>query len=212
MKITLVTDNKKSWIIPYVEKLKKQLSKKHQVDWVLKYAQIRSGDAAFYLSCEGIIPPRILKLNKYNLVIHESALPKGKGWAPLNWQILEGKNKIPITLFEAADKVDSGDIYLQDYMRFKGHELAAELRHAQGEKTIELILKFITLWPDIKGRKQIGKSTYYKKRTPIDSQLDLNKSIKEQFNNLRIADNERFPSWFVYKGHKYILKIDKEKA
>jgi methionyl-tRNA formyltransferase len=211
MKITLVTDNPNSWIIPYVKKLKTSIAKRHQVKWVSSHDKIMHGDIAFYLSCGQIVKPSTLKMHKHNLVVHESALPKGKGWAPLNWQILEGKNTIAITLFEAAKKVDSGQIYLQDKMVFKGHELSDELRHAQGMKTVDLCQKFIKGYPNIKGKNQIGKSTYYKKRTVADSELNIDKSIKEQFNLLRICDNQAYPAWFKYRGHKYILKIIKDK-
>jgi len=48
----------------------------------------------FILGYHKIIKKEYLKNNKYNIVVHESDLPKGKGWVPLFWQILEGKNEI----------------------------------------------------------------------------------------------------------------------
>ena len=41
----------------------------------------------------------------------------------------------------------------------------------------------------INGSKQMGEATYYRKRNKNDSELDINKSIMEQFNILRITDN-----------------------
>lgn len=210
LKITLVADNLNSWIIPYVKKLKELLEKdKYQVFITDDANKIRLGDLAFFLSCEKIVSKEVLSLSKHNLVIHESKLPKGKGWSPLTWQILEGKNKIPITLFEAVTAVDSGDIYNQDTMAFKGNELVDELRVMQGEKTIELALDFVRSYPDIKSVKQKGKSSYYPRRRSSDSELDINKTIKDQFNLLRIVDNERYPAFFQYKGQRYIVKIFK---
>ncbi|EOB2070111.1 formyltransferase family protein [Campylobacter coli] len=54
-----------------------------------------------------------LKNNTHNIVIHASNLPQGKGWSPFFHQVIEGKNEITFSLFEADDKVDNGDIYLQ---------------------------------------------------------------------------------------------------
>jgi len=207
MKITLIVDNPDSWIIPYVEKLKSILELKHAVRMVNKYPQIRKGDLAFFLSCEKIVKPEILRLHKHNLVVHESKLPKGRGWSPMTWQILAGKNKIPITLFEAAKTVDSGPIYLQDHLNFNGHELIDQIRQEQGEKTIELIVKFVNAYPNAGSRKQRGQPTYYPRRTLQDSQLDVNKTIKQQFNKLRVVDNRRYPAFFYHRGHKYILAI-----
>jgi len=48
---------------------------------------------------------------------------------------------------------------------------------------------------------------------PVDSKIDVNKSISEQFNLLRMTDNERYPCYFDYKGHRYkitLKKIDTE--
>ena len=56
-------------------------------------------------------------------------------------------------------------------------------------------------------RKQEGVPSYYAKRTPKDSELNINKSIKDQINLLRTVDNDNYPAFFRYKGMKYILEI-----
>ena len=53
-------------------------------------------------------------------------------------------------------------------------------------------------------------SNYYPKRTPEDSKLNINKSLIDQFNLLRVADKDRFPTFFEHLGHRYILKIEKD--
>ena len=62
-------------------------------------------------------------------------------------------------------------------------------------------------FPKIKGVRQKGKSTYFRKRNPVDSKLDINLSIKKNFQNLRVANNNGWPAYFIYKKKKYILKI-----
>ena len=131
--ITVLVDHPNSWIIPYALKLIRELKiRKHQVFFAKRYEDIKSGDIAFFLGCLKIVPKNVLALNQHNLVVHESNLPKGKGFSPLSWQILEGKNVIPVALFEADEGVDSGSVYYRDQITFKGHELVDELRHAQG--------------------------------------------------------------------------------
>ena len=73
------------------------------------------------------------------------------------------------------------------------------------------MVKYLKKFPNLKQLKQSKKSSYNKKRTPKDSELNLNKTIKEQFNHLRINDNIKFPSFFIYKKTKYFIKIYKEK-
>lgn len=210
MIISLLCDNKDSWIIPYMKEIKEELiAMNHIVYCIDSYKYIIKGDLAFILGCEIIIPSSFLKLNRHNLVIHESALPSGKGWSPLTWQILEGNNKIPVTLFEAIADVDSGDIYLQDFLNLNGDELVDEIKHKQGLLSKKLVIEFVSKYPNIKGKKQHGKETYYKKRTPMDSELNINKTIVEQFNLLRVADNDRYPAFFYINEQKYIIKIFK---
>ena len=210
MVITILVDNKTSWIVPYAELLVKELSSDHDIQLVHESKQIPTGDIACFLSCENIIKKEIRARNKHNLVVHESALPQGKGWSPMTWQILEGKNEIPMTLFEAEDLVDNGVIYGWKILHFAGNELIDQMRKAQGEATIEMIKKFVASFPDNFGTPQRGDETFYSRRTPKDSELDANKTIAEQFNLLRVVDNERYPAFFNHKGKKYIIKIYQE--
>src|SRR3989337_1369707 len=109
MLIQVLIDNPNSWILPYGHKLVLELTNSgHESYLKHDHCDVTKGDILCLLSCEKIF--RRLDLNKHNLVVHESDLPKGKGWSPVTWQILEGKNHIPVTLFEASQSVDGGPI------------------------------------------------------------------------------------------------------
>ena len=209
MLVQLLVDNSNSWIIPYAIKLKEKIIKQFSfsVNLIYKHEDVINGDVLCLLSCEKIF--KKLHLNNYNLVVHESDLPRGKGWSPLTWQILDGKNIIPITLFEALDKVDAGKIYYKDYIKLSGDELLSEIKHKQGEKTIDLILNFLVDFNTIKGQIQVGESTFYRQRNYNDSELNVDDTIRNQFNLLRVCDNERYPAYFILNGKKYLLKIEK---
>lgn len=209
MKVQILIDNVNSWIVPYAQQLNKKLKALNIDSRLLHHSEdVEKGDILCLLSCEKIF--KDLALNQYNLVVHESALPHGKGWSPMTWQILEGKNEIPVTLFEAHEKVDSGVIYAQKHVKFDGTELIDEIRKKQALITEELILAFIAQFPNNEGVAQAGKSHHYPQRKPDDSQLDISKSLREQINLLRVCDNTRYPAYFEYNNQKYILKIYKD--
>ncbi|SHG34319.1 methionyl-tRNA formyltransferase [Fodinibius roseus] len=208
MKIQILIDNPNSWIIPYAQQLVDELSSEHESKLVHESSGVSEGDILVLLGCGEIF--KDLELNEHNLVVHESDLPRGRGWSPLTWQILEGKDEIPVTLFEAVDEVDAGPIYFQKTITFEGHELVDELREKQARATIKLIKKFINQYPNIEGKPQKGEATYYSRRTPKNSELDINKTIEEQFNLLRVCDNERYPAFFYRNGRKYKIKIAKD--
>ena len=149
LSISIVSDED-SWINDYISKFIERIEKnKHLISWEHNIKKVKNGDICFLLGCGQLMTKKVMTRNKINLVVHESAVPLGKGWSPLTWQILEGKNRIPITLLEVANKVDSGKIYLQDEIVFEGHELIDELRTVQASRTFMLCEKFIDNYPDL---------------------------------------------------------------
>ncbi|EAI9065366.1 formyltransferase family protein [Campylobacter lari] len=203
MKIALLT-SPNQWFVPYIKKLQKLIPNSLIF---YKHEQISDYDIVFILSYHRIISKEFLSKNKNNIVIHASNLPQGKGWAPLFHQVLEGKNEITFTLFEADEKTDNGDIYLQKKLILNGLELYEELRDKQANFIIELCLEFLKNFPNIKKIPQKGKESFYPKRASKDHELDINKTIEEQFNLLRISNNEEFPAFFYKNGKKFIIKI-----
>jgi len=208
MKIAILT-SKNQWFLPYALALQKQID--NCVIFKDHTMISDSFDIIFILGYHKIIEKEYLALHKHNIVIHESDLPEGKGWAPLFWQILEGKNTIVFTMFEAGQGIDDGEVYIRRTLHLTGDELNDELRKKQAELTMSMCLEFINNYDTFKtSSPQNGIESFYTKRTPKDSQLDTNKSIEEQFNLLRIVDNNEYPAFFYMNGYKYILKIEKE--
>lgn len=149
---------------------------------------------------------------KHTLVVHGSDLPKGRGWAPMAWQLLEGKNRIPVTLFEAAAAVDAGPIYLQEWITLNGTELNHEWRRLQSEAINRLCVQWVGEYPAVlnKARRQSGEPSFYPRRKPEHSQLDVTKTIADQFDLLRVVDNERYPAYFDMRGKRYRIRIEED--
>ena len=211
LSIAILSD-KKSWINTHLPRLVQSwLNKGHKVLWVHEKESLLQADFCFYLSYGQIVPFRILNMFKHNLVVHESDLPRGKGWSPLTWQILEGKKQVPVTMIEADEKVDSGPVYAQEWINLQGDELVEEIRAEQAEATIRLCEKFVTEYPQIlnTAKDQTGEGSFYPRRKPENSRLDPDKSLREQFNLLRVVDNNRYPAFFNLHGLKYTLTVEK---
>lgn len=211
MKVQFLIDNKKSWIISFIKNFIIRNKQKYNLSLIHNHNSIKKSDITFILSSLKKISPSNLKKSKNNIVIHPSKLPKGKGFSPLEWQVLEGKNKIWITAIEANNNFDSGEIYYQNSFLLKGTELKNDLKKIQFKETLKIIKKIIHKYPKLKSFKQSGTSTYFKKRGKWSNELDINKTIKKQINILRISDNHNYPPFFIYKNKKYILKIFNDK-
>lgn len=223
----LMLSDRESWINEHLLDLQMEWEAQgHQVTWAhstedaFRFYLNAGGEKGaapslrlcFCLSFGEVVNAEFRSQFDHTLVVHESDLPKGKGWSPLTWQILEGKKNIPATLIEAEDRVDSGVIYAQRWLDFQGHELIDELREGQAHATHELCRWFVDHYPEsiAERRDQKGEESFYVRRGPKDSQLDPNKTLAEQFDLLRVVDNERYPAFFKHRGQQYRLSVTKQ--
>ena len=210
-KIVFLLDKTNNWIEPYVNNfIYSSVDGKYKFTISYSYQECIGNEIVFILGNTKILDNRFTATNKLNLVVHESDLPNGKGFSPIQWQILSGINDIVFTLFEATANIDSGDIVLQKRVKFSGYELFDEIRDIQGKMTMEIIREFLTVYPKFDRKKQYGEESIFKRRSIEDDKLDVNKTIYEQFNHFRVSDNDRFPCWFDIDGHKYEVKIYKK--
>ena len=132
--------------------------------------------------------------------------------SPLTWQLLKNKKKITFSLIDLEKKMDTGCIYLQKKVKFKNDLLFNEIKYIQVKENINMIIKFLELHKRQKliKRKQIGTPSYYPKRSPKLNKIDINKSIKDQFNLIRLSDNKFYQNYFFLRNKKYFLKIYKK--
>jgi len=209
--VAFLFDKKNSWLLKYLMFLKKLPKKKYNYYYFNNYIKIQNFEIVFVLGYTKILPESFINKNNIVLIVHESNLPKFRGFAPVQWQILKNRKNIinSLVLLGNNEKVDSGKIVLQNKILLKGHELYNEIREEQFNSTYKLIKKFLYIYPNFKIRKQKGKSTFSRKRKPEDSKININKNIKSQFNLLRICNNNDWPAFFLHKKNKYILKIFK---
>lgn len=199
---------------PVVHKLREWIDemtcKGHEVTLVFDKAELQGGDILFLVSCSQLIRDTEREKYKAALVLHASDLPRGRGWSPHIWSILNGENRITVSLLEASEPVDSGDIWLKRTFTLEGHELLPEINEKLFATEVLLMSQAVDQFNCIKPVPQIGEpGVYMKKRSPVDSRLDLNKSIAAQFNLLRVVDSDRYPAFFDYQGRRYLVYVKK---
>ncbi len=211
--ITFLLDKTNNWIEPFVKGfINTYKINKFNFNFKISFnhEKVKNNDIVFILGYTKILNELFLNSNILSLVVHESNLPEGKGFSPIQWQILNGQTEIVFTLFEAKKELDSGDIFFKKNVLFSGYELFDEIRNIQGKKTMELIQEFLDAYPVLNKEAQYGEGTVFKRRKSNDDKLNINKSIKEQFNHFRIANNDDYPLWFEIDSNKYIVKIYRE--
>lgn len=204
----VILSDKESWINPWVYDLAEEwMAAGYQVQIAHEVEEVQPADVCFCLSFSKLVPKKTREKFGNTLVVHESDLPEGRGWSPMSWQIIEGKNRIPVTLFEAVDELDAGPIYLQEWIELNGGELSPQWRKMQAETTVRLCQQFVDAKEPLKSHLQQGEPTTYSRRRPKDSQLDPDKSIADQFLLLRLVDNKSYPAFFELNGQNYKVEI-----
>lgn len=121
--------------------------------------------------------------------LHASLLPNYRGAAPINWAIINGESKTGVTTFFIDDKIDTGEIILQEETTIGENETAGELHDKLMVLGAELVLRTVDLISEdrVMTEKQVVgeeiKSAYkiYKETR----QIDWNKSIDEIHNHIR---------------------------
>jgi methionyl-tRNA formyltransferase len=211
MKISILCSDSKHPVNRYLEDWIRLNQNKHQIDLIREKSRLTGGDILFLVSSSEIM--RGTERDAYGacLVLHASDVPKGRGWSPHIWEIINGAKFITLSLIEAADKVDGGRIWGKTKIEIPEHALWNEINHLLFQAEIEMIDYAVNNHLQITPQDQVGMddATYYPKRAPESSRIDPNLSIAEQFNKLRVCDPERFPAFFALRGYRYKIILEK---
>lgn len=183
----------------------------HQIELVRDKNELTGGELLFLISCSQFIDSEDRAKYSHTLVLHASDLPKGRGWSPHIWEIINGANTITLTLLEAEDEIDCGRIWGKKQLPLTPDmlwdEINAQLFAAELDLIDYAIENLSTIAPEEQST-QIAPN-YYPKRTPEDSQIDPQKTIAEQFNTIRVCDPKRFPAYFELYGQRYNIILEK---
>ena len=211
MKITLLCSDDQHPVNTWLDKWIEINNDKHDITLARKKEDLPGGDILFLISCGEIIQLKHRASYRFSLVLHASDLPRGRGWSPHIWEILAGAREITVCLLEAEDKVDSGKIWGKITIQIPNHALWDEINQHLFKAEIALIDMAVTELNTITPIEQNTsiEPTYHRLRLPSDSQIDPDKSIADQFNQIRVCDPQRYPAFFELHGHRYQVKLEK---
>jgi len=211
MNITIVSSDSSHPVRGYLTKFIKEFCGVHDFNLVESIKHVQGGDMLFLVSCTEIVPEEIFRQYEKSFVLHASDLPKGRGWSPHIWQILEGVSRITLSMIEVSKNVDFGRVWFKQNLLIPRHAIWNEINDILFSAEIDLIRYAVENFELLENEEQDQtiSPTFYRKRTPNDSELDISKSIEEQFDLLRVCDPIRYPAYFEIRGHRYTLKLEK---
>ncbi len=212
MRITLLCTSPDHPVNAWLTRWQAQHQRDHDIALCRDKGELPGGDILFLISCSQIIDAATRARYRHTLVLHASDLPHGRGWSPQIWALLEGAEAITVSLLDAEDGVDTGAIWAKRTIPVPVHALYDEINCLLFDTELSLMdeaLTLISTGAEPVPQPQHIPPTYYRKRTPSDSEIDPTQPLSELFPTIRVMDPQRYPAFFRLHGHTYTIEIKK---
>ena len=156
-----------------------------------------------------MLPKIVWQMPKYGTFnLHASLLPQYRGAAPIHWAIINGETKTGVTTFFIDDKIDTGEIILQDEIDISEEETVGSLHDRMMHTGAQLVSKTVDLIATnkvttIKQPELEEKSA--PKLNPENTKINWNDSLDHIYNKIRGLNP--FPTaWtYIYNDNEEIL-------
>jgi methionyl-tRNA formyltransferase len=136
-----------------------------------------------------ILPKEIFEIPKFgSFNLHGSYLPKYRGAAPIQWALINGEAETGLTTFKLAEKVDTGNIYLQEKVNIYPEDNFETLHDRMSLQGAELVSKTVELIESGKYELKQQDNSLASPAPKIAKEIcliDWNKSAKQIHNLVR---------------------------
>jgi methionyl-tRNA formyltransferase len=93
-----------------------------------------------------MLPKQVWSMPEYGTFnLHASLLPDYRGAAPINWAIINGEKKTGVSTFFIDEKIDTGELILQEETEIEPEDTAGDLHDSLMTLGAELVLKTVSL-------------------------------------------------------------------
>lgn len=161
--------------------------------------------AIFSFYYRDLLPEAVLSAASVAAVnLHGSFLPRYRGRAPVNWQILHGEREGGVTLHHMVKKADAGDIVDQEAFPIGPDDTPTDVFPrllAAAERVLERSAAAIVEGNAPRWKQLESKATTYGRRRPEDGKIDWRQSA-EDVRNLVRAVTKPYPGAFTSAPHE----------
>ena len=158
-----------------------------------------------------MLPKVVWQMPEYGTFnLHASLLPNYRGAAPINWAIINGETKTGVSTFFIDEKIDTGEMILQEEIIIEENENAGSLHDKLMCLGSNLVLKTVSLIAkgDVETTPQpenVEMKTAYKLNKD-NCKIDFNDSLDNTYNKVRGLSP--YPaSWCVLQNGEEKLDI-----
>lgn len=136
-----------------------------------------------------ILPKEVFEIPKFgSFNLHGSYLPKYRGAAPIQWTLINGDEETGLTTFKLAEKVDTGNIYLQEKVKINPDDNFESLHDRMSLIGADLVYKTVTMIENRSFKLQAQDDSLASPAPKISKEtclIDWNKPASEIHNLIR---------------------------
>lgn len=157
-----------------------------------------------------LIPKNILEIPRRGCIcVHEALLPKYRGFAPVNWVVINGESKTGVTLFYLNEDTDSGDIIAQKTIRIGKNDTAYDIYKRAAKLSVYLLKQYhqdILSGKAPRIKQDDTKATYGCPRTPEDGKINWDGSNLNVYNLIRGLSYPYPGAYCFYNREKVVIQ------
>lgn len=165
-------------------------------------------DIGIVVGCRILLPKHIYEIPPLGtLAVHDSLLPEYRGFAPLNWSILNGEDRTGVTLYCLNELMDGGDIVAQKSVPIKVEDTAPLVYERTCQATVDIILEVYALLSEGKAPRipqNYATGSFTCSRAPLDGLIDWGKPTAAIYNQVR-ALTYPYPGAFTFYEAKRLI-------
>ncbi|MDR6236065.1 hypothetical protein [Pseudomonas oryzihabitans] len=145
------------------------------------------------------------------VIFHASALPQGKGWAPIYYSIVEDQPDYVLTGIRAAASADSGDLIVRASFPMRPEYTATYLRQVDEPLFLCVLGRLLERWPagDFPAVPQPEGGSFRARRRPADNEVNPAWPLVDCIPHLRAVEAAH-PAFFYHQGVKYLIEVRPE--
>ncbi|MGY5355770.1 methionyl-tRNA formyltransferase [Wenyingzhuangia sp. IMCC45467] len=136
-----------------------------------------------------MLPKSVWSLPEYGTFnLHASLLPDYRGAAPINWAIINGETETGTSTFFLDDKIDTGEIILQNKTKIAPNETVGELHDKLMHLGSDLVIETLELIENgnVKTQKQAAHSNKLAYKIHTDTcRINWNQNSDKIYNHIR---------------------------
>ncbi|MEM4249810.1 MAG: methionyl-tRNA formyltransferase [Candidatus Nitrosotenuis sp.] len=165
-------------------------------------------DLIFSIGWRRLIPQSIFEIpSKGTLNIHDGLLPAYRGFAPINWAIINGETEVGVTVHLIDKTADTGPILFQEKIPVNLDETATDVYNKALKLAPSMVMRAISLMSSMTEKlidqTNLEKGFFCSRRFPNDGKINWTLDRIKVYNLIR-GLSDPYPNAFCYYNNNKI--------